>query len=212
MQLFAIFSLNLIYLHCQFNEIPSCPVFQIWAATWQNQQHEGAPREDSDQPGHPPSLIRVFAVPSMGSEGHKVSSCGQRKLWSGWANAQADLSLRWAHTHFFFFFHVEAHFSFYWCLQYISSEPSMPLTGGKKIPYHSMVGNVEFSGVTFNYPTRHEHVGISSLIWATSRKKMSSRIIDHIRFKLACSATEARWNLETLDIASIHSKYTYHTI
>ena len=26
-----------------------------------------APSEDSDQPGHPPSLIRVFAVRSMGN-------------------------------------------------------------------------------------------------------------------------------------------------
>ena len=26
-----------------------------------------APSEDSDQPGHPPSLIRVFAVHTMGS-------------------------------------------------------------------------------------------------------------------------------------------------
>ena len=26
-----------------------------------------APSEDSDQPGHPPSLIRVFAVRLMGS-------------------------------------------------------------------------------------------------------------------------------------------------
>ena len=26
-----------------------------------------APSEDSDQPGHPPSLIKVFAVRSMGS-------------------------------------------------------------------------------------------------------------------------------------------------
>ena len=34
----------------------------IWAATWQNQQNECAPSEDSDQPGHPPSLIRAFAV------------------------------------------------------------------------------------------------------------------------------------------------------
>ena len=34
----------------------------IWAATWQNQQNECAPSEDSDQPGHPPGLIRVFAV------------------------------------------------------------------------------------------------------------------------------------------------------
>ena len=34
----------------------------IWATTWQNQQNECAPSEDSDQPGHPPSLIGVFAV------------------------------------------------------------------------------------------------------------------------------------------------------
>ena len=27
-----------------------------------NQQNECSPSEDSDQPGHPPSLIRVFAV------------------------------------------------------------------------------------------------------------------------------------------------------
>ena len=36
----------------------------------------------------------------MYSQGSKVSSCGQRRLWSAWANAQADLSLRCAHTHF----------------------------------------------------------------------------------------------------------------
>ena len=34
----------------------------IWAATWQNQQSDCAPSEDSDQSGHPPSLIRVSAV------------------------------------------------------------------------------------------------------------------------------------------------------
>ena len=34
-----------------------------------------APTEDSVQPGHPPSLIRVFAVRFMGSKGPKVSSC-----------------------------------------------------------------------------------------------------------------------------------------
>ena len=38
-----------------------------WAATWQNQQNECAPSEDSDQPGYPLSLIRVFAVHLMGS-------------------------------------------------------------------------------------------------------------------------------------------------
>ena len=33
-----------------------------------------SPSEDSDQPEHPPSLIRVFTVHSMGSQGHKVST------------------------------------------------------------------------------------------------------------------------------------------
>ena len=75
-------------------------LYSIWAATWQNQQSDYAPSEDSDQPGHPPSLFRVIVVRLMGSKGSKLSSCGQRRLWSDWADAQADLSLRWAHTHF----------------------------------------------------------------------------------------------------------------
>ena len=36
-----------------------------WAASWQNQQNECSPSEDADQPGHPPSLIRVFVVRSV---------------------------------------------------------------------------------------------------------------------------------------------------
>ena len=42
-----------------------------WATKWQNQQSDCAPSEDLDQPGH---------LPSMGSYGPKVSSCGQRRL------------------------------------------------------------------------------------------------------------------------------------
>ena len=54
-------------------------------------------RKDSDQPGHPPSLIIVFTVHSMGSWGPNLSSCRQRRLRSDWADAQVDLSLHWAH-------------------------------------------------------------------------------------------------------------------
>ena len=71
-----------------------------WAVTQQKQHNECAPSEDSDQPGHPLSLIRVFTLHSMGSKGPKLSSCRQRRLWSDWVDAQADLSLRWAQTHF----------------------------------------------------------------------------------------------------------------
>ena len=39
-----------------------------WATAPQNQQHDlCVPSEDLDQPGHPPSLIRVFAVRPVGS-------------------------------------------------------------------------------------------------------------------------------------------------
>ena len=49
--------------------------------------------ENSDQPAHTCSLIRIFTVRSKDSQGPKVSSSGQRRL----ADDQADLSLRWAH-------------------------------------------------------------------------------------------------------------------
>ena len=63
-----------------------------------------APSEDLDQSGQLPSLI-VLAVRSMGSWGPKVSSCLQWRLWSDWADAQADQSLRWVHRSFCWFSH-----------------------------------------------------------------------------------------------------------
>ena len=72
----------------------------IWAASWQNQQCGCAPSEDSDQPGHLPSLIRVFAVRMKKAWVLSYPLSAQRRLWSDWVDAQADLSLRWAHTHF----------------------------------------------------------------------------------------------------------------
>ena len=66
------------------------------------------PSEYSDQPGHPPSLIRVFTMHSMSSWGPNISSCGWRRLWSVWANVQADPSLRWAHMPFWWFCHEVA--------------------------------------------------------------------------------------------------------
>ena len=59
--------------------------------------------EDSDQPAHSRSLIRIFTGRILDSQGCKVSSCGQRRPWSDCADAQADLSLRWAHVRRFVF-------------------------------------------------------------------------------------------------------------
>ena len=72
----------------------------MWAVIWQNQQNECVPSEDSDQPGHPPSLIRVFTVCMKNAWVLSYPLSAQQRLWPDWADAQADLSLPWAQTHF----------------------------------------------------------------------------------------------------------------
>ena len=67
----------------------------LWAMTWQNQQNDCAPSEDSDQPGHSPSLIRVFAVRMK--KAWVLSGC------LGWSESSLG-----AHS-FCWFCHVMAH-------------------------------------------------------------------------------------------------------
>ena len=83
--------------------LSKCPE-NIWAASWQNQQKYCAPSEDSVQPGHPPSLIRVFAIRMKKAWALSYPLSAQRRLWLDWADAQSELSLRWAHNHIVGFF------------------------------------------------------------------------------------------------------------
>ena len=67
----------------------------IWATTWQNQQYECAPSKDSDQPGHPPSLIRVFAVRMKKAWVLSYPLSAQRRLirlggCPGWSESSPD--------------------------------------------------------------------------------------------------------------------------
>ena len=66
------------------------------------------PSEDSDQPGHPPSLIRVCAVHLKQKWVLSYPLSAQRRLWSDWADAQADLSLHSAQRSFCWFCHEVA--------------------------------------------------------------------------------------------------------
>ena len=68
-----------------------------------------APSEDSDQPGYPPSLIRVFAVRMKKSWVLSYLFSANRRLRSDWADAQADLRLRGAHSFCAGFSHETAH-------------------------------------------------------------------------------------------------------
>ena len=66
--------------------------------------------EDSDQ-------TAVFAVHSFGSLGPKVSSLRQWRLSLDWTDAQADLSLCWAHIILLFCW-----FFFMWRLKLVQSD------------------------------------------------------------------------------------------
>ena len=94
-----------------------------------------APSKDSDQPGHPPSLIRVFPVRLKKAKILSYPLGAQQRLLSDWAYAQADLSLRLAHIPFCWFCHDAAQMWFsdpflrhtkseyHWsCIAYLNAE------------------------------------------------------------------------------------------
>ena len=121
-----------------------------------------APNEDSNQPGHPPSLIRVFAVRSVGSQGSKVSSVGQRRLWLDWAYDQADLNLCWAHRWFCWFCHAVVHFNSPSIVKLLTE-----IVMGLSFHYHVFV-------LFFTLIYREIIFLKCHQIWASSRENLSS--------------------------------------
>ena len=94
---------SLISCHCH-----------IWATSWQNQRNDSATSEDSDQPGHPSSLIRVFAVHMKKAWVLSYPLSAQRRLiirlggCPGWSEPSLGThSCCW-------FCHVSAHISDFW--------------------------------------------------------------------------------------------------
>ena len=87
---------------------PGGEIQKKWATSWQNLQNDCAPSKDSDQPGHLPSLIRVFAVRMKKAWALSYPLSAQRRLWSDLADAQADLSLPRVHRSFCLFCHEVA--------------------------------------------------------------------------------------------------------
>ena len=69
-----------------------------------------APSEDSDQPGHSPSLIRS-SLSAWRKFGSLATYKAHSEDWSDWADAQADLKLRLAHESFGWFCHAQAQLS-----------------------------------------------------------------------------------------------------
>ena len=70
-----------------------------------------APSEDSDQPGHPPSLIRVFRSALNGKLRTQLFFMWTAKTLIRLGRCLADLSLFWGHRSFCWFCHAAAHLS-----------------------------------------------------------------------------------------------------
>ena len=71
-----------------------------WAASWQNQQNDICAQRDSDQPGHPPSLIRAFAVRMKKHWVLSYPLSVQRRLISlggcpGWSESSLGAHIIW---------------------------------------------------------------------------------------------------------------------
>ena len=86
-----------------------CCSYTTSAAKQQKPTKWHAPSEDSDQPGHPPSLIRVSAVHMKKAWFLRYLLSAQGRLWSDWADAKADLSLHWAHGRYCWICPAAAH-------------------------------------------------------------------------------------------------------
>ena len=112
-----------------FHEIKSCHKWRVqWRPliTEQNKiepPHDKtnemacAPSGESDRPGHPPSLMRVFAVrmkkPRVFSYPLSTSEDSDQ------TGRTADLSLRWAHMPFCWFYRAAAQTSWSWHWKFI---------------------------------------------------------------------------------------------
>ena len=94
-----------------------------WAAAWQNQQNDLCAQRRLRSARYDQRLHCAFFM---------LSSCGQQRLWSDWANAQADPSLRWAHRSFCWFCRAAAQMFLLFHVSFIIVVPSTLVVGYTK--------------------------------------------------------------------------------
>ena len=147
-------------------------------------------KEDSDQAGHPPSLIRVFAVrTNLGT--HWVHS----EDWSDWADSQADLSLRWAHKSFCWFCHGAAHFM-------------SVIKATKSIIYHVQKTRTVSKKYPLYAPFSAGTVCRTLPYYSTVAREKVRIVLNHRRCPRAMSSRYNVWNSSLLSIA-IHTNKFY---
>ena len=174
-------------------------IWAIWATSWQNQQNGCASSEDSDQPGHPPNLIRIFAV---GCPGWSESS-----LCAQWVAKDPDF----LHAHIedsdqtgrmyrlirvfagriCHFIGLVTMWLIYKTELYIKKNGSI-LNSFICLHHYFSYGQGWFvcgCYFLFCYYTNFYFIPLE-FIWTTPRKNVSSGVSDQARHKPACAAKE----------------------
>ena len=131
-----------------------------------------APSEDSDQPGHLPRPIRVFAVRMKKALILSYPLNAQQRIWSDWADAQADLSLCWAHSHFVGFVMRWLNYSFFrWpCQRNLST-----------VPVHlSIKGQISCPSLSGVFSIQH----FKTLMWKWHCNRSICILFDTVELKL----------------------------
>ena len=138
--------------------------------------------------------IRVFAVRMKKAWVLSYPLSAQRRLWSDWADVQADLSLRWVHTHFVGFVmlwlkcnHLEKQVSWLFdenlgVIFHISKLKNVGIHYNDEYPQHVLVRwflRIPTVYIVFlwrteeNYPY-HQNTHHICFFWASSRENLSS--------------------------------------
>ena len=100
MDMFRTITYNMRFDTCCYHS--DRETYLVLGSMWIEPQHDKinkmtwAPSKNSDQPGHLPSLIFAVRIKEACILSYPLNA--QRRLWSVWADAQAELSLRWAHV------------------------------------------------------------------------------------------------------------------
>ena len=172
-----------------------------------------APSEDSDQPGHPPSLIRVFPVHLKKAWVLSYPLSAQRRLWSDWADAKADLSLCWAHSHFVGFvmrrlvvpFHENSEITdefLIWSKGERRNFLVMVMRRSTKLERlprtfccNSLSFQAERSGKTLSAVFAIPSASFGHTKWTASSEFGTFRLCEQRRFRRACASAQTRQNL-----------------
>ena len=131
------------------------------------------------------SLIRVFAVRMKKAWVFSYQLSAQRRLWSDWADAQAGLSLRWAHSNFVGFVMRR--------LKLFRSNGQMKLFK-MKIHIHIYC----YIRVDQTFPKRYVRIGRQiqdDVTWTASSEFGTYRLCEQRRFRRACASAQSRQNL-----------------